>query len=513
MAIATGKFRFQFPEDIRESIISLVIHPAIPFFIATDSISWMVMGLIPPSKNKSDIEESDSLSDKHIYEMIFDVNKVYYTTENINVRRYFDYHPLLFNSLNVNLQHGMVTPKSIWTSEELKRNEIVVLQSLINDPDISDFKRSQVLEISHPTISRIRKSLISKGILKTIIKPNLRTLGLTTFSWFNIKLHGKSYQNGQMEQLCYYPNNIFSMYDNENMFILLVFEDMNDIMKGQQKINEFMTESMISYDDISFNYFSLENPSFSLNLNPLPATCSLMGISDEDTDILTSTPEQRLMKTLCKFISMEEASSIVADVKKSTGTETSYSNPMDTLMSMILELLTEPQYFISVRKRERTALQVKLIEQLNKLHDRIEKLGEFGAINKSNKLMIVEDSKAMTDLLRDLAKEANFNVVGASDNGHSAYDLYRNLCENNKRPDAVLMDIFIKGLNGVEATRMIKDYDPTACIIVLTSSPDNEIRNQMKSLGVDDYLIKPVTNTQLIKSLGQSLVKRKGLIK
>lgn len=118
----------------------------------------------------------------------------------------------------------------------------------------------------------------------------------------------------------------------------------------------------------------------------------------------------------------------------------------------------------------------------------------------------------MTNLLQDMVKEADFNVVGVVDNGQDAYKLYKDLYENDRKPDAVLMDVFIRGLNGVEATRMIKNYDPSACIVVLTSSLDSEIRKEMISLDVDDYLIKPISNAQLIHSLEQSMTKRKGLI-
>jgi CheY-like chemotaxis protein len=75
------------------------------------------------------------------------------------------------------------------------------------------------------------------------------------------------------------------------------------------------------------------------------------------------------------------------------------------------------------------------------------------------------------------------------------------------------MDVFIRGMNGIDTTRMIKNYDPSACIVVLTSSLDGDIKREMISLDIDDYLVKPISNAQLIRSLEQSMTRRKGLIR
>lgn len=513
LVAATGKFRYQFPEDIRRNIIGLVIHPAIPFFIASDNISWVVMGLVSPSIGKNQRPEDRTFSDKYVSEMIFDVNKILYDTSKIDIRRYFDYYPVLCKALNINLPPNASTPFSIWSPSELKKNEGLILQSLLNDPHLSDFKRSQILDISHPTITKIRKSLIARTIIKTVIEPNYSAIGFGIFAWFSIRLEGYDFDKKHMNMLCYYPNNILSLTSDDHMFMLFLFEDMNDVMHGQQKINEFMSGAQISYDDIIFNYFSLDNPSFTLDMNHMEAINSIVDIPVREEDILTRTPEQQLRRILRKFFSEDEASSTISELEENLGIDTTNANSTEMIISMILELLTESKYLVALRKKERTALQVQLIEKLNRLKANLDKMGYSGAATQGKRLMIVEDSKAMTNLLQEMVKEADFNVVGVVDNGQDAYKLYKDLYESNSKPDAVLMDVFIKGLSGVEATRMIKNYDPSACIVVLTSSLDGDIKKEMMSLDIDDYLIKPISNAQLINSLEQSLVKRKGLIR
>lgn len=512
IVVASGKFRYQFPDDIRETIIGFVTHPATPFFSASDNTSWLAMSLLTPAKSESVKEISSKLSDRYVNEMTFNVTKVQFDNENTKVWRYFDYSQLLSNKLNTKMGQRKYLPSLPWTLDELRKNEKIILQSLIHDSEPTDYQRSQILDISHPTITKIRKSLIDRGIIITMAEPNLSAFGFSTFAWFGIKLGGKEIENNLLTSLCTYPNNILFVQGRDNIFVLSVFEDMKDLMLGQQKANEFMSKAMIPYEDISFNYFSLENPSLALKTNMIPAAQAFIGVSkSEENDTLSKDQEHQLVNILENFFSAEEVSSIIGEVKNSLSIGLS-KGESETVMSMTLELLTEPKYLSPLERKERTALQAKLIEKLNCLRAKIETSDQFADEGKRRRVMIVEDSKAMIDLLKDMFKEANFNVLGAVDNGLSAFELYKKLRESNNRPDVVLMDIFIKGLNGVETTKMIKDFDPSACVVVLTSSLNSKIKSEMNSMGVDGYLIKPVTKAQLINSLEQSIAKKRGMI-
>jgi two-component system chemotaxis response regulator CheY len=509
--IASGKYRYQFPKDVRETIIGFISHPATPFFISSDNTSWLVMGFVPPENNDLMRERISTLSDQYMYEMTFDVNKIWFDCENVNVSRYFDYGHLLCKTLNVKITSRSHSNTSFWSIDELKKNDKTIIQSLINDSQPSDFQRSQKLGISHPTITKIRKSLVERGVIKTLIKPNLNSFGFSIFAWFNLKLEGKEVEKNLLMALCSDPNNILCINDTDNVLIISVFLDMKDLLQGQQRLNEFMSKTMISYDNISFNYFSLDNPSFNMNLSPRPATRIFeTALIKNKKGIYHEDELQQLSTILKKYFSEEEVSNMSKEIKDSLRLEDTKRSASAQIVSMILELLTEPKYLFSLEKTERTALQATLIEKLNNLRLKIDSQGQFEGQGKKRRIMIVEDSKPMSELLNDIFEEENFNVVSTVDNGQGAFDNYRNLCENNNRPDVVLMDIFLKGINGVEATKMIKDYDPTACIVVLTSSLDSKIKTRLTSMGVDEYLIKPVTKVQLINSLEQSMAKRKG---
>jgi two-component system chemotaxis response regulator CheY len=233
----------------------------------------------------------------------------------------------------------------------------------------------------------------------------------------------------------------------------------------------------------------------------------------EEKGIKSEDQEQQFTDILSKFYKSEELSVLITEIKNNLGLNPSEGSSPSMVSNMILEILIEPKYLSSLERYDRTALQAKLIEKLNSLKANLDTETEPGLLKKKKSVLIVEDSKTMMDLLKDIVSEANFNVAGSVDNGQGAFEQYKSLCEKKIKPDVVLMDIFIKGLNGVEATKLIMDYDPFACIVVLTSSLDSKVKTKLTSMGVDEYLIKPVTKTQLINSLEQSLAKRKGMMK
>jgi two-component system chemotaxis response regulator CheY len=514
VVVCAGKYRYQFPSEIRENIMGLVTHPALPFLTISDNISWLVMGLIPPETNDSDGITHSGLEEKYLYDMTFDVNKITFQTPNTKVKRYFDYSPLLCKTLDVNLSIKNNIHKEPWNLDELKKNEKIILKSLINDSGPSDYQRSHKVGISHPTITRIRKSLIERGIIKTVVKPNLDNFGFGMFSWFNIKFDGKSLEKDILNSLCSYPNNILSIYNENDIFILSVFYDMKDLMMGQQRVEEFLSSEMISYENIAFNYFSLENPTFVLNSRMDPATQIFSELPKRgEIEAISTNLIDELNFLLKGFITEEEAISIVDAVRERTDSKEQKEESTESSISMILELLTEPRYLSSIEKTKRMALQTKLIERLNILRGMARTEKNLASDIRKKRVLIVEDSRAMTELLKEIFNEANLNVVGAVEDGQSAYNMYRRLSERKKRPDIVLMDVFIKGINGIEATRMIKEYDPSASIIILTSSLDNKVKNQINAIGVDDYLIKPVTKSQLISRIERTLSERKAVIK
>ena len=102
------------------------------------------------------------------------------------------------------------------------------------------------------------------------------------------------------------------------------------------------------------------------------------------------------------------------------------------------------------------------------------------------KLMIVDDDALIRKSLKiSLNREADIEVVGEAANGEEAIKI----CEE-VMPDVVLMDIRMPGIDGISATRIIKDRYPKIKVMILTTFANKMNIQQALSVGTDGYLVK-----------------------
>lgn len=105
---------------------------------------------------------------------------------------------------------------------------------------------------------------------------------------------------------------------------------------------------------------------------------------------------------------------------------------------------------------------------------------------KAAGLLVVDDDHNHRETLRTLLEEWGYAATGAND-GESAVAL----CE--ERPfDLVLMDMRMKGISGIEATRAIRAYNPAIPILIMTAYSDVESAVEALKAGAYDYLTKPL---------------------
>lgn len=113
------------------------------------------------------------------------------------------------------------------------------------------------------------------------------------------------------------------------------------------------------------------------------------------------------------------------------------------------------------------------------------------------KVVIVDDHALLREgLAKILSLESNFLIVGEANCGDEAIALTRTL-----KPDVVLMDINMPGLNGIEATKIIKEEMPQVEIIALTIHEDEEYIFELVRAGVSGYILKDIQPEQLIKAI------------
>ena len=113
------------------------------------------------------------------------------------------------------------------------------------------------------------------------------------------------------------------------------------------------------------------------------------------------------------------------------------------------------------------------------------------------KILIVDDSPTERHVLNDMLTKAGFEVI-ASDNGEDAI-----VRAKRDRPDVILMDVVMPGLNGFQATRAIS-RDPetrTIPIILCTSKSQETDKIWGMRQGARDYIVKPVNRDELLEKI------------
>lgn len=113
------------------------------------------------------------------------------------------------------------------------------------------------------------------------------------------------------------------------------------------------------------------------------------------------------------------------------------------------------------------------------------------------KVLLVDDQSILSEGLKMiLGKEDDINICGIANNGKEAYEL----CGWH-RPDIVLMDIKMPQMNGVEATKKIKNDFPEIKIIVLTTFKDDEYIYEALKNGALGYLLKDASPKEIAKAI------------
>ena len=124
------------------------------------------------------------------------------------------------------------------------------------------------------------------------------------------------------------------------------------------------------------------------------------------------------------------------------------------------------------------------------------------------KILIVDDHTVVRDGLSVmLGRQPDFTVVGEAGNGLIAVERAREL-----HPDVILMDLRMPELDGVEAMRRIREEDPEARFIVLTTFDSDEYIFDAIDAGAKGYLLKDASRDELFHAVrtvhrGESLIE------
>jgi signal transduction histidine kinase/ActR/RegA family two-component response regulator len=112
-------------------------------------------------------------------------------------------------------------------------------------------------------------------------------------------------------------------------------------------------------------------------------------------------------------------------------------------------------------------------------------------------VLLVDDHRTLREGLIHLLREiADIRVVGEAGDGQQAVDMARQL-----RPNVVIMDVNMPGMNGIDATRIIASECPQCRIIALSMYSEPEMETAMRAAGAVNYLIKSGPSDALIDAI------------
>jgi two-component system cell cycle response regulator DivK len=120
-------------------------------------------------------------------------------------------------------------------------------------------------------------------------------------------------------------------------------------------------------------------------------------------------------------------------------------------------------------------------------------------------VLIVEDNEKNMKLARDILQAKGYQTVEA-ETGEAGVQLAK-----ERKPDLVLMDIQLPGINGIEAFRQLRAETATAKIpvVALTASVTPTDRSQITAAGFDAFISKPISLKEFVETV-KRLIEGRG---
>lgn len=113
------------------------------------------------------------------------------------------------------------------------------------------------------------------------------------------------------------------------------------------------------------------------------------------------------------------------------------------------------------------------------------------------RLLLVDDHAVMrAGLANLLASAGDFEVVAQADDGKAAVRLWQ-----EHRPDVCLLDLTMHGIDGIETLKLLRDIDPRARVLMLTSSDSADDMTRALAAGANGYVTKNIGHQELLTAI------------
>lgn len=119
-----------------------------------------------------------------------------------------------------------------------------------------------------------------------------------------------------------------------------------------------------------------------------------------------------------------------------------------------------------------------------------------------NSIIVVDDDPIIRMDIREMLEVEGYFVGGEAKNGQEAVELVAKL-----KPDLVIMDVKMPVMNGIKASHIIRKMHDTS-VLLLTAYSQKELVQDARSAGVAAYLVKPVSEEDLIPAIEIALSQK-----
>ncbi|MDI9633119.1 MAG: response regulator [Methanolinea sp.] len=116
------------------------------------------------------------------------------------------------------------------------------------------------------------------------------------------------------------------------------------------------------------------------------------------------------------------------------------------------------------------------------------------------RILIVDDTLFMRTLLKNILFSGGHDIVGEAGDGDEAVAKYKEL-----KPDLVTMDVVMPKVNGIEALKEIRAFDPNAKVVMCTAVGQEQMVKLAIKSGARGYIVKPFQAPKVLEEINNVL--------
>ena len=116
------------------------------------------------------------------------------------------------------------------------------------------------------------------------------------------------------------------------------------------------------------------------------------------------------------------------------------------------------------------------------------------------KILVIDDEQGIRDLLDTLLRRKGYDVVLAA-SGQKGLEIF-----SRERPDVIVLDLKMPGMDGLTVLQQVRSHNPEQPVIILTGAGAPEAEQQVRALGVTEYVEMEFSLHRLGDSLNRLLL-------